>query len=322
MHHALLITGKRGSGKRAFAEAIARKFLCERPSSPVEDPCDECDSCRWFLAGNHPDMRLLAPEPIEESAADSGGSAQAGTVIKIDQVRELDDFVYIGSHRGGRRVVLVAPAEAMNAAAANALLKMLEEPPANVHFILVSERWRRLLPTLRSRCRRIVLQGPSRADGEAWLRGHGVGADAAILLDASGGEVLTALEWANSGRSAVYRAELDHLAANREDPLALSARWEAEQRAGRGLTLEGLVDLLQKWVFDLVCVRLSQAPRFYPTMQTALAQLAAGASLGRLLRCYNELLEIRAVSSHPLNARLALEDLASRYLRSLRSEAS
>jgi DNA polymerase-3 subunit delta' len=319
LHHALLIAGRAGIGKQAFAEALAAKLLCENASSVV--PCGACDSCRWLQAGNHPDFRRVTPECLDDEGDGDDAKAKPApsVVIKIEQVRSLEDFVYVGSHRLGKRVVLIAPAEAMNPAAANALLKMLEEPPEHVHFILVSVRWRRLLPTLRSRCRTLMLGRPNRADAEAWLRQQGIAQPAAVL-QASGGEPLTALNWAETGRFAGYESQLAALAKGQEGVMQMSGRWDSELRGTEAMTLEGLVELLQRWVADLVQTRLSGRPRFHLAWQEKIARIAAAADLGRLLRCYNELLEIRAVCRHPLNTRLFLEDLAARYLRSLRSE--
>ena len=103
------------------------------------------------------------------------------------------------------------------------------------------------------------------------------------------------------------------------DSLALAARWESQLQTknGGGLTMEHLVDLIQKWVFDLVQQKLVQRSRFAGSRAPAAAALAATASAYGLIRCYNDLLKMRAVAAHPLNPTLYLEDLAERYLRSL-----
>jgi DNA polymerase-3 subunit delta' len=323
-HHALLIAGQVGIGKQAFALALAAKLLCEGPST--SRACGVCDSCRWREAGSHPDFRLVAPAEEDDEGASEEKAPRAGArmrsatgIIKIDQVRQLEDFVYVGSHRGGRRVALISPAEAMNAAAANALLKMLEEPPEGMHFLLVSLHWRRLLPTLRSRCRMVLLGRPDRSRAEAWLREQGV-AEPTPVLQAAGGSPLTALEWSTAGTFLAYKSQLAALVRADEGALQLAARWEEQLRADMGLTLESLVELLQKWTADLIQVRMAGLPRFHGAWHDKLAGLVAGADVGRLLRCYNELMDIRAVCRHPLNTRLFLEDLAARYLRSLRTE--
>ncbi|MGH8703846.1 MAG: DNA polymerase III subunit delta', partial [Burkholderiales bacterium] len=156
--HALLLHGAAGIGKLELAERFAQLLLCEKRGQGRR-PCGACDGCRWFLGGNHPDARYVEPEalarhaPVEEEGDEvRSKAAKPSTEIKIEQVRALADFVNLGSHRGGRRVSIIHPAEDMNAHAANALLKNLEEPPAGAVFVLVSHRPARLLPTIRSRC--------------------------------------------------------------------------------------------------------------------------------------------------------------------------
>ncbi len=93
--------------------------------------CGECEACRWFAGGNHPDFRHIAPaaDADEENEGREKSKKRASGTIKIDQIRELESFIAVGSHRHGRRVVLLTEADAMNGAAANSLLKILEEPP-------------------------------------------------------------------------------------------------------------------------------------------------------------------------------------------------
>ena len=129
--HALLIHGVRGVGKLALAERIAQLLLCEEEKKP----CGSCPGCRWFLAGTHPDFSRIEPEalakeppPAEEGAAEAPAKrAKPSIEIKVDQIRGLEDFLNIGSHRGKLRVALVHPAEDMNEVSANALLKGLDK---------------------------------------------------------------------------------------------------------------------------------------------------------------------------------------------------
>ena len=198
--HALLIHGARGAGKLALAERIAQLVLCEA-SDPGRRPCDACDACRWYSAGNHPDFRRLEPEalrkpsenPEEEPAP--ARKTRPSTEIKVDQVRELAHFLNLRSHRGAYRLALVHPAEAMNPNSANALLKSLEEPPAGAMFILVSHAPAQLLPTVRSRCQAIPVPVPPRDTALGWLESQGI-KEAARWLAYAGGAPLRAVEYA------------------------------------------------------------------------------------------------------------------------------
>src|SRR5450830_1597265 len=190
--HALLLKGQAGLGKLDFAVALSQSLLCEIPA-PDGLACGHCASCGWFLQGNHPDYRLLTPEQVtgeDEESPVSKTTKTKKTQILINQVRELGSFFSLSSHRGsGLRVVLIHPAEALNDASANSLLKLLEEPPEGVIFILVSHQPQRLLATITSRCHKIDMPSPSREEAIAWLTTQDI-KDAATVLDYAGGSPL------------------------------------------------------------------------------------------------------------------------------------
>lgn len=319
--HALLLTGPEGIGKGAFAQALATRLLCE--NATTESACGACPSCRWFASGNHPDYRYVIPEADADGDSEptEGEKKKASRQIRIDQIRALEDFVFVGGHRNGARVVVVEPAEAMNVPAANSLLKILEEPPSSVYFILVSSQWRRLLPTIRSRCRVLKLPRPSLSEARQWLAGEG-DAQSAELLPLMGGAPLLALQEYERGRGSALTGLVASLAEPGRDPLALAARWEAQlQLKGEaGLPMEGLVATVQKWVFDLVQQKLAGRGRFLDSRADTARQLVSKATATGLIRCYNDLVKMRALASHPLNPRLYLEDMAERYLRALGAE--
>lgn len=135
--HAYLLYGPAGIGKRALAEHWAAQLLCQRPAAA--GACGECKACQLLAAGTHPDYFVLEPEEAEKP-------------IRVDQVRDLVGFVVQTAQLGGRKVVLLEPAEAMNVNAANALLKSLEEPSGDTVLLLISHQPSRLLPTIKSRC--------------------------------------------------------------------------------------------------------------------------------------------------------------------------
>ncbi|WP_035057272.1 DNA polymerase III subunit delta' [Andreprevotia chitinilytica] len=308
--HALLLTGEPGLGKRRFAERLAAWFLCETPDR-AQAPCGVCEGCRWYLAGNHPDFRLLSPEDGEGEDED-GKAKKKQTIINVDNVRELTDFVQLTSHRGGSRVTIVYPAESMNLAAANAFLKTLEEPPQGARFILVSHHWRRLLPTIRSRCRVFPLPPPDRQVAGQWLAGQGV-VSPELHLAHTGGAPLAALEDASAEWLPVRTSFLDHLSnPGGLDVLAVAAELD---RAKIEMAL--LIEWLQKWIHDLVSLGLAGHIRYYPDYHNALLRLAPRAA--GMTGYAEKLQDARKLAHHPLNARLVLESLLFEYLAALKS---
>ena len=306
--HALLIHGRAGLGKTVLATLFARRLLCEGPADG-NLPCGECAACLWFGQGNHPDFRVLEPEALAEPRAGEGeprkreGEA-ASRQIRIDQVRELQDFLAIGTHRGGLRVVVVRPAEAMNVATANALLKCLEEPPPKTVFLLVSSAPDRLLPTVRSRCQRVGVAPATGGDAVPWLRARGL-QDAEAALAYAGNAPLAALE------DTEERAARDALVAGR---LAGGSRDALELAdACQGAAPARVILWLQKWTVDLVLARTAGVVRYHQRHAPALRSLAGSLAPDRLLRFERSLAEAAAVAQHPLNPRLFLEDVFLRY---------
>lgn len=155
MHHAWLLAGPRGVGKATFALAAAERVLAEAAGPPVslpglETPADHPVG-RLVAAGSHPDFRFL--ERIENKS----GTGLARN-ISVEQVRSLAELFAVTPALSAWRVVVIDTVDELEKSAANALLKMLEEPPANCLFLLVSHVPGRLLPTIRSRCRRLDFQ--------------------------------------------------------------------------------------------------------------------------------------------------------------------
>lgn len=305
MPHAMLLQGRSGIGKLDFAVQLAQSLLCDQPLAGHE-ACGVCQSCNWFQQNNHPDFRLLEPGEADGGADEDAVTKPARkSQISVDQVRDLADFLGLSSHRAGLRIVLLHPAEALNTASANALLKVLEEPPPDVLFMLVTHQSQRLLPTIRSRCNAIDMPVPSRPMAEAWLASKGV-ADAAQKLAYAGGSPLIALQEESAGTKRL--AELLSLLGQgpRMDPFA---------SAGMCVRI-GMVDavtMLQKWLYDLVSVSMSGQVRYHLQQLQSLQGLAKGVDLTKLLDFQRVLDEARRHALHPLNAELQLESLMIQY---------
>ncbi|MFA7270854.1 MAG: DNA polymerase III subunit delta' [Sterolibacterium sp.] len=326
MPHAMIMTGPEGLGKLAFARTFAARLLCQGHDAANHSdrlPCGHCTSCTWLASGNHPDFRLVQPEDEDEEGNEQSPPAASlrksgqGT-IKVEQIRGLNDFIFIGSHAGGRRIAILSPAEAMNSAAANALLKVLEEPPVGVYFILITSAWMHLLPTIRSRCRKIIFGCPNQQLAQQWLAAEGVKSPSE-LLQLVGGAPLQAANWAEQGRLDAYQKAIETLADNPDDPVAMAAKWSSLLKAEQGFGLPQLVEATQKWLFDLLLLKTVGELRYHEAWRKKLEGLVARVSTVGLMSCYQDLLKIRAVVRHPLNTQLFLEDLATRYLRLLTS---
>ena len=295
--HALLLHGPEGIGKLELAERFAQFMLCEA-AGKRDAPCGKCDGCRWFLAGHHPDTRFVEPETIaRRPAAESGEGAEKSKAkpsaeIKIDQVRGLADFVNLASHRGGKRIVIVHPAEAMNTPAANALLKSLEEPPASAMFLLVSHRAARLLPTVRSRCVPIPVPLPAPEAARAWLEKEGV-RNAPRRLAFAGGAPLRALEDAKGGRGERVDQILDALA---------SGNLERLQGARDREELELLAEVLQRSAYDRALGSLGLPAKYG-------SEGASKASARQWLTYLRKLGPERALARHPVNAGLHAREM-------------
>lgn len=326
MPHALMLAGAAGGGKSALALSLAQRLLCESATGTAQ-PCGQCEGCRWFVAGNHPDFRLVAPgsDEIETAAGESDAEpaqvepAKRSAQIRIEQIRALAGFVTVGALRQGVRVVVIDPAEAMNHHTANALLKLLEEPPAKTHFVLVTDTPRRLLPTILSRCRTVTLARPDGATAAAWLARQGVLQPDPLLALCSGMPVAAAELAGGIGPAALSRFVRDILSLERADPVALAGAWEtwlkSKESQAAGFGVPQLVGWLQRWVADLLLVALAGQVRFFPDQQAALRAQAGKAPVAALLACYNELQRLRRVAAHPLNLRLVLDDMLLRYAR-------
>ena len=313
MPHALLLLGQRGLGKFDLARQFAASLLCEAPQGDGR-ACAHCLACNWYGQGNHPDFRLLQPEALADEMEAEEGKKKASQQITIDQVRGLDEFLNVGTHRGGLRIVIVNPTEAMNRATANALLKTLEEPAPSTLFLMVSSDPMRLLPTIRSRCQVVPVPLPSAARAEEALAEHGI-ADAGRWLALAGGAPGLALEWSAAGQGDWLEAMTRRLAAGRAvEPLVLAGELEKAVKDSKGrLPLKAVVDGLQKWLVDLMLASNGLSVRYFLPQAATIAGLAAMIPPARLLQSYRTTAARRREAEQPLNARLFLEGLFLDY---------
>jgi len=306
--HALLVHGPRGVGKHALALNFAQALLCESPR-PDGLACGACAGCKLAVAGQHPDLmriELLVIDPEEDTI-------ESVDTIAIDRIRALTDFVHLTSHRQRAKVAVIAPAERMNAAAANALLKTLEEPPPGTYLILVSDEPGRIPATLRSRCRKLAAPLPTRDEARTWLAAQGVDAPDVALAQAAGAP-LRALAIADPGVASERRAWLAALSIpERLSVPTLAARIDAGGKDERRARLAHALEWLIAWTADLARVAAGDAVRLNPDGAAALQRLATRVAPVALFRYHRSLLQQRAMQAHPLQPRLVAEAMLLDY---------
>ncbi|MFO1324797.1 MAG: DNA polymerase III subunit delta' [Burkholderiales bacterium] len=296
--HALLIAGMRGIGKRTLALNLARALLCENPRADGM-ACAACASCGYVRAGQHPDLRIV--EPVERGDDDE---VRALDAIPIAHIRDLTRWALLTGHRGRAKVAIIEPAEAMNAAAANALLKTLEEPPPDTYLMLVAHQPGRVPATLRSRCRTLPAPMPDAQVAQAWLAGHGVAAPDVVLAQA-GGAPLLARAIADPAWQQERSVWLDALAKPKTlSPVALAARLDAAPKDERKERLGLAIDWLAAWSADLARVAAGGTPVRNPDFAAPLRALAGAVAPVPLFRYHRALMRQRALVAHPLSPRL------------------
>ncbi len=266
MGHALLFAGPALLGKRALAERLAQRVLCTA-RAPGADACGACRSCRQFAVraqrdpaetrpdgslahpdghAAHPDLLLIGYEVNQKASP-----AKPRSEIVIDQMRALSQRFALTA-QGEARVAIVEPADAVNYAAWNAILKTLEEPQPGRYLWLIASQPARLPATIRSRCQRLDMQMPAREESLAWLttRGHAQAA-AAEALDAARGHPGLADAWLRDGGMALRReiaGDLAQLAAGKTAVVQAAQRW----------TTGGDADLRLRFAADLALERAGE----------------------------------------------------------------
>ena len=296
--HALLLSGPVGIGKQQFATAFAESLLCQ---TPAEDgsACGQCKSCELISAGSHPDLAVIMPE-------------EEGKAIKIDQIRNLAEFTALHAHYSGYKIIVLQPVEQMNKAAANSLLKTLEEPSEDTLLLLVTANPQRLLPTIRSRCQTLYFDAPAKSEALNWLKPQLQSQNPEHLLEIAAGAPITALELADSDLMQVFDDNLSSIEAllrREQDPLQVASKWQKQD----GLRT---VHWFSGWVTDMIrLASMPQPPRLdYISLQPRLQVLSKQLELSMLhgfLEQLNEARRLLATSS--VNSQLLFEELLVRW---------
>ncbi len=298
--HALLLTGPRGIGLGQFSRQLAAGLLCREPLANGL-ACHACKACRLIKAGYHPDLFMAMPEA-------------EGKPIKIDQIRELIEFVSLKSQYERDKIGIIDPADAMNRNAANSLLKTLEEPPPSSRMLLLSHRPSFLPVTVRSRCQRVDLIASPRSEVIAWLASRMKAPhEPEDLLSLAGNGPLGALRMLEEGAYTLPQALLDDLEAlslKRSDPVTIAQKWLSVGPAE-------VIGCLMRLTVDMARLKLTPDP---PTLTNKSARnrlklLIKPLDLTQVLDCYERLSQHHVLLSgySNVNAQSLLEDVTIQW---------
>ncbi|MCM0147394.1 DNA polymerase III subunit delta' [Photobacterium galatheae] len=298
MHHAMLLIAPVGCGSEALIRQLANTVLCQ---NGVTEPCGICHSCQLFAAETHPDCHSIRP--------------QDGKAISIDAIRQCNHWAWETSQLGGKRVVLIEQAENMGEAAANALLKTLEEPPANCQFILTTAELDRLLPTINSRCNKWRLLLPPEQDVKRWVESQLKQAVKMEAIRLNGNAPLAALHFIEQGQDIRHQNLLESFHQFLVPPQT------GMFGVAENCTKDGLLSL--KWLsyFLVDCLKIQQGVAGYlvHAESSALAgQVAVQLHQSLLLKQIKALNAlIRELEAHPgLNDELLITDWLSGFITS------
>lgn len=289
--HAILLAGPQGLGKGEFARDLAQSLLCEQPGD-AGLACGQCRACAKFMAASHPDFWVVEPE-------------EPGKAIKVDQIRDLIRQFALASHQGGYRIAIVRPAELMNLAAANSLLKTLEEPPANTLILLLSASPSLLPATILSRCQRLDFVPPAHEQALAWLTAQPeISADEAEALlalaaDAPVGAVTLAQEAVLAERQGLFRSFV--AIAEGQSALSQLDLWLKP-------AMPTPINWLCSWINDLIRLKSNPSASLRNRdLRAGLQNLRQQVDLQGLFTFLDELYTILRMQRSPLNAQMLME---------------
>jgi len=282
MAHGLLVCGPPGVGKRRFAARLARALLCHAPAGDG-DACGVCTSCRQWQIGSHADVSRLVPDT-------------PGAAIRVDGIRTFTSRLQLTAQYQAGRLGWIDPAERLTIAAANSLLKTLEEPPAGTHILLISDAPDRLLPTIRSRCRRLRVPPAPVEVARQWLARQNLSTDGVDhdqlrmplqLIDTDEDAATLAAAW---------RRDLARLLAGQADAVQLAEDWARQPP-----------DALAAWLYRTASALIEYRLTGSGLADATLARQAQTQPLPRLQRLCRAAARIMALRDTNSDWQLAIE---------------
>jgi DNA polymerase-3 subunit delta' len=314
--HSLLLFAQKDIGELHFGLELANYLLCE---SKENKPCGQCEACHWVRQGNHPDLFIVVPQVLkqllpfeveDEQVGEDGEEKKQSKFIRIEQIRHIISSNELGSYRGGKRVVLIYPIEAMQAEAANCLLKTLEEPSNQLHFILVTNQLEKILPTIRSRCHLFPIPRPLIDLAVSWLQSKLQQEHSDVVLEQKlalhAGSPLKVI-------SSLHEKALDDSIITRQlSQFKLLHSGEIIELLGQYTLLEILNSIL-KWSFDMNLVLFGQKPRYFPQLEGRMQTACSNLNKRSFQQFLASLKDDIRLANHPLFHKFQLDAVLMRY---------
>jgi DNA polymerase-3 subunit delta' len=286
----LLLHGGAYSGRSALVDEVISYLLCLKPQA--NHACHACASCTLLQNSTHPDYYLLAPQEVD------GKTSQ----LKIEQIRTMIEFCYKSAHLAPGKVIVLPGADRLSGNVANALLKILEEPPTNCYFILLADNLNRVLPTLKSRALKLGLATPSLAQAQEFLPKS---AYAEFWFKYYSGEPLFT--------PALSDSQLQLLETVLIKPSIENIFSASKELDPKKVGMQVLSQLILNWLSDLT-LAVNQLPLYYyPQLASAVSNLLPRLNLAKLYELIPDISLLHSYSEHPLNHKLQLENLLLRY---------
>ncbi|WP_180014255.1 DNA polymerase III subunit delta' C-terminal domain-containing protein [Acinetobacter sp. YH16031] len=296
--HGLLFYGKKGCGKEAFAQQFLAWVLCL--NRQPDGPCGECGSCQWLKADTHPNYVYISTDEDNK---------KQNAKIKIEKIRDLLPFVQ--QTVDGWRVIVIEPAEALNIASSNALLKTLEEPGENIVIILLADHYLKLPATIRSRLQHFALDRISSAQFSEYVEAQLPEAGSSqqqLLMNLSNQMPLQAIEVAQSSWLPLrqeFMEDWKKLVIQKNMPMAIATKWN------KSLSFGEFSQMFEYLLSDLICVKLNQAVK---NIDLDFNVLAEQYSLEILFKIYEDFQRAKQYLEQNVQSNLVLDELCIKLM--------
>ena len=292
-HHAYLFIGSLGSGLERFASIFATSLICRNLTDTMQ-ACGECQDCQW-ISTEHPNLKII------------NNKAEDGTLknISIESIRNLKHFFDLSSHTiGGNKVILINNTESLTLNAANALLKILEEPPVNSYLILTTDNISSLLATIVSRCLIVPTSRPSREEAESFLKVEGF-ENLSSQLPLFSNLPLDVI--AHQSNNDLFNTIINEFEKGKDfELMAIESKWLSGE-------FKETISLLQKWLYDIFLFKMTTKFCFFESKKEHIKKLSKAADITKLLNLLKSVNKIKLISNKPINKEISFDNLMVEY---------